>query len=95
MRRRSAVLPLRADAGAIGSGPMEPEPFPQASDDGAHPAPAPTLVDVDAIAADLADVEVALARLEAGTYWTDEVTGEPLPDELLAVSPTARQLPAG
>ena len=38
----------------------------------------------DLIEADLADVEVALARLDAGTYWTDEVTGEPLPDGLLA-----------
>ena len=74
---------------------MEPEPFLQVPDDGTDDAPSPTPVDVDAIAADLADVEVALARLEAGTYWTDEVTGEPLPDEHLAASPTARRLPAG
>jgi hypothetical protein len=51
--------------------------------------------DVDAIAADLAGVEIALARLEAGTYFTDEVTGEPLPDALLAQDPTARTRPAG
>ena len=99
MRRRFTVLPLPADAGTIGSGPMEPEPLPQVADvmvdDDVVPSPSASVVDVDAIAADLADVEVALARLDAGTYWTDEVTGEPLPDELLATSPTARRLPAG
>jgi len=50
-------------------------------------------LDLDAIERDLADVEIALARLDAGTYWTDEVTGEPLPDELLVDHPTARRLP--
>ena len=42
---------------------------------------------------DLADVELALARLDGGTYWTCEATGEVLPDELLAERPTARRLP--
>jgi RNA polymerase-binding transcription factor DksA len=49
------------------------------------------VVDLDAIERDLADVEVALARLDAGTYWTDEVTGAELPSELLAANPTARR----
>jgi RNA polymerase-binding transcription factor DksA len=49
-----------------------------------------TPLDLDAIERDLADVESALARLEAGTYWTDEVTGEPLDDAHLAQHPTAR-----
>ena len=35
-------------------------------------------VDLDAVAADLAAVEQAMERIESGTYWTDEVTGEPL-----------------
>jgi len=48
-------------------------------------------LDLDAVERDLADVEVALARLDAGTYWTDEVTGEPLPVELLEQQPTARR----
>lgn len=48
-------------------------------------------VSLDQIEQDLADVETALARLEAGTYWTDEVTGQALPDELLAQRPTARR----
>ncbi|CAN5788301.1 hypothetical protein BH24ACT5_BH24ACT5_04480 [soil metagenome] len=47
--------------------------------------------DLDRIAAELADVEQALARLDDGTYWTDEVTGEPLADDVLAESPTARR----
>ena len=46
----------------------------------------------DAIERDLADVEVALTRLDAGTYWTDEVTGDPLPQDLLEADPTARRL---
>jgi hypothetical protein len=59
---------------------------------GAAPGPqAGPSLDLDAIERDLADVEAALARLDAGTYWTDEVTGEALPDELLAVHPTARR----
>ena len=50
-------------------------------------------VDLDAIADDLDDVERALQRLDDGTYWTDEVTGEPLDDELLARSPISRTVP--
>ncbi len=50
------------------------------------------VLDLDAIERDLADVEVALTRLDAGTYWTDEVTGAELPTDLLAANPTARRL---
>ena len=50
-----------------------------------------TVLDLDAIERELAGVEVALARLDAGTYWTDEVTGDALSDELLAQHPTARR----
>lgn len=48
-------------------------------------------IDLDTIERDLADVETALARLDAGTYWTDEVTGAPLSDEALAARPTLRR----
>jgi hypothetical protein len=51
-------------------------------------------LDLDLIAAELADVEVAMERIQAGTYWTDEVTGEPIPDEHLAANPTTRRSPA-
>lgn len=64
------------------------------SDPATHPAdtasPAP---DLDRIERDLAGVEAALARLDAGTYWTDEVTGAPIPDSHLAAHPTARRAP--
>lgn len=58
-------------------------------------ADAPPPLDLDGIERDLADVEAALARLDAGTYWSDEVTGASLPDELLAQHPTVRRSPAG
>ena len=58
--------------------------------DATDAAPAAAL-DLDLIEADLADVEVALARLDSGEYWRDEVTGEPLDDALLADHPTARR----
>ena len=57
--------------------------------DSPHDTPAEAL-DLDGIERDLAGVETALARLDAGTYWADEVTGEALPAELLAAHPTAR-----
>lgn len=59
----------------------------------AEPTPAlpSTDVDLDAIERDLTGVEVALSRLAEGTYWTDEVTGSPLPDHVLAADPTARR----
>jgi hypothetical protein len=41
---------------------------------------------------DLRGAEAALGRLDAGTYWTDEITGAPLPDEVLAAQPTVRTL---
>ena len=50
-----------------------------------------TVLDLDAIERDLAGVEVALARLDAGTYWTDEVTGAELSADLLEQHPTARR----
>lgn len=50
----------------------------------------PTL-DLDAIERDLADVEAALARLDSGTYWTDEITGENIPDDVLTRNPLTRR----
>ena len=55
-----------------------------------HAAPAAP-VDLDRVERDLEGVEAALARLDAGTYWTDEVTGAPLGDALLAADPVARR----
>lgn len=53
--------------------------------------PAPDDVDLDAVERDLAAVEVALRRLAEGTYWTDEVTGEPIADDVLTHDPLARR----
>jgi RNA polymerase-binding transcription factor DksA len=51
----------------------------------------PAEPDLDLVERELADVEVAMDRLEDGTYWTDERTGEPLPDALLDEHPAARR----
>lgn len=48
-------------------------------------------VDLAAFERDLDAVEAALARLDDGTYRTDEITGEPIPDHVLADDPTARR----
>jgi RNA polymerase-binding transcription factor DksA len=48
-------------------------------------------VDLDAVERDLNDVEMALSRLAEGTYWTDEVTGEPIAEHVLVADPTARR----
>jgi hypothetical protein len=58
-----------------------------------HDATGPA--DLDRVERDLAGVEAALARLDDGTYWTDEVTGQPLDDDLLAADPVARRQSEG
>jgi RNA polymerase-binding transcription factor len=49
---------------------------------------------LDTIEADLADVELALARLDAGTYDTCEACGASLADAFLAGAPTVRRCAA-
>ena len=56
------------------------------------PAPA-TAINLDTIERDLADIEAALTRLDNGTYFTDEVTGQPIPDTVLEANPLARRNP--
>jgi hypothetical protein len=46
---------------------------------------------LDVIESDLADVEVALQRLDDGEYWRDEATGEPLDDAVLEQRPATRR----
>ncbi len=48
-------------------------------------------IDLDAMTADLDGVDAALARLAEGTYWTDEVTGEPIPPVVLEANPIGRR----
>ena len=65
-----------------------------ASEAAASAADAAPTLDLDGIERDLADVEQALARLDSGEYWRDEVTGAVLDDDLLEQFPTARRVPA-
>lgn len=51
-------------------------------------------LNLDAIETDLADVEKALARLDDGTYWTDENTQQPIDPAHLAAHPTSRTNPS-
>ena len=45
---------------------------------------------LEELEAELAELEAALARIDAGTYGTDEVTGDPIDAERLEVLPAAR-----
>lgn len=47
-----------------------------------------SLVDLDAVAADLAAVTDALARLDDGTYGRCAACDAPIDDDVLAASPT-------
>ncbi len=46
---------------------------------------------IEAIEHDLNDVDVAMDRLEKGTYFSDEVTGAPLQTDFLTANPLARR----
>lgn len=48
---------------------------------------------IEAIERDLNDVDVAMDRLEKGSYFSDEVTGVVLRPEFLASNPLARRTP--
>ncbi len=80
----SSPSPPHADAG---SDPSATDPSATGSDDAATDD---ATIDLDAIERDLTDVQTALDRLNDGSYWTDEVTGEPIADDILASHPTAR-----
>lgn len=77
---------LSADVAAVG-GPVE-----RPSSDLSAAVEQPP-ADLARIERDLAGVETALQRLDAGSYWSDEATGEPIPDDVLAADPVARRAP--
>lgn len=56
------------------------------------PESTPVEIDLAAIEADLDGVQAALARLADGTYWTDEVTGNPIPPDVLSADPLVRRV---
>jgi RNA polymerase-binding transcription factor DksA len=76
----------------------EPDDLSHTTDESAAPsapeAPSTPVTepDLERIAGDLADIEQALDRLSDGSYWSDEITGESIPDEVLAEDPTARRV---
>ena len=48
-------------------------------------------LDLDEIHTNLDAVEIALVRLENGTYFSDEITVKPLDEQLLSDNPIARR----
>jgi len=58
--------------------------------DAPTPAGSGETLDLDAVERDLTDVQTALERLDDGSYWTDEVTGAAIPDEVLSAFPLTR-----
>ena len=46
---------------------------------------------VDLIERDLNDVDVAMDRLEKGTYFSDEITVAPMQTDFLTANPLARR----
>ena len=50
-------------------------------------------LDLDAVERDLLGVEIALQRLDEGTYRNDELDGRPIPDAVLERDPIARRAP--
>ena len=51
------------------------------------------VLDLDAVERDLLGVEIALQRLDEGTYRTDELDRRPIPDDVLERDPIARRAP--
>lgn len=49
---------------------------------------------LDRVEAELADVDLALERLDGGTYGRCDACGDRIPDERLATAPAARFCPA-
>ena len=85
--------PIDAPADPPGDAPVD-APVERAEQGELDEVAVPLPPDLDVIEADLADVEVALERLDTGEYWRDAATGEPLDDAVLEARPTARRNPA-
>lgn len=65
--------------------PMAHDTSPSSGSDSANS------LDLDQIDVELDAVEIALVRLENGTYFTDEITGKPLDEQLLTNNPIVRR----
>ena len=101
MPPRVRLEPGAASVRVVDTSTQLPDEVPSASTPERAPEPVPARAeatpteradaDLDRIERDLAGVETALERLDAGTYWSDEVTGEPIPEDVLVVDPVARR----
>jgi len=69
----------------------EPTPAPSPQPDDTVNDTINDTIDLDAIEADLDGVQLALGRLADGSYWSDEVTGAPIPVEVLDADPLVRR----
>ena len=73
------------NVGSVTDSPQHPPVRPPDADTTPEP------LELVAIERDLAAVEAALPRLDDGSYWVDETTGDPIPDAVLAADPVARR----
>lgn len=71
-----------------------PDDVPHDADSSPEPgsiAASLSLDDLAVLEKDFDGVDAALQRLADGSYWTDEITGEPLAADVLETDPIARQ----
>jgi RNA polymerase-binding transcription factor DksA len=83
--------PIDQDAANQGATERSNEASPMTTEAAEQDPEALAEIDVVRIEADLDGVQAALTRLNDGTYWTDEVTGEPIPVDVLDANPLARR----
>lgn len=72
---------------------MADEPTSEVTQDHGDPGSADAASSLERLAGELEGVGAALARLDSGQYWTDEISGEPIDDDVLAADPTTRRNP--
>ncbi len=97
LHERTRVEALAWDLRA-GLGGSESENLSELSDYDQHPADTGTetferekdLSILDQLEAELAELQAALDRIDAGTYGIDETTGQPIDPERLEAFPAAR-----
>ncbi len=89
-----APSPIGATAGPIVEATAGPPAASDASSSSSAVSPSVSVgaerVDAGPIEQDLAAIDAALARLDAGTYGTCEVCGDALGDAVLSIDPVAR-----
>lgn len=90
-RNRNKGITLRAHGG-LPNHPTRRGSVVAVTDADEHDTAEQDEIDLDAIEADLDAVQAALDRLADGSYWTDEVSGEPIPVDVLDADPLVRRV---